>query len=789
MDLILCWLVGPALLFAVAVGLSFCVELASGARLPWAVRPAMGLAAMILIAQLWVSTDATAELAIPFAVALGAFGLVMGWSAGLLAGPLPRWGIAAALGVYLIYGAPVLLSGEPTWAGFIKLDDTASWMAFADHAFEFGRNVDGFEPSTWEALIDINISNGYPIGSFVPMSLMATLTGQDVAWTVQPSMAAMAAMLSLLLFELLRPLLSGAAVRAAIAFLGAQSAMLLGYTLWGGVKEVAAAALLALAPMLAWLAIEQVRTARRPWVLPGLVAAAFLAVLGPGGAVWMLATMAPLLVWAWRELGRGPALALAWKAVALALVATLPQLITPNGFFDPFQSFLFAESELGNLPAPLSLDHVMGIWPAQDFRLDAKFGLAITILAVVLAGLAAFACWTALRDRKPLPAAYALGGAAAFALVYIVGSPWVDGKAMAIASPALLTAALAGAALLVQRSSGNIEGWLAGALAGGLILYTSMLFFQGVFLAPRDEHRELERIGERYAGEGPALVTEGSSYGPRHFLRLLDAENAKDLRRRPVTLADGGAPDELPFVDPDAIASASLAPYNLLVMRRSPFASRPPADFSLAEAGRYYEVWRRDGAAPPLQRLPLGEPPLENAAVPDCSAVESLAAAVGPAGTLVAARPTRALVLDLGTADAPDSWRLDGSYFLPDSSGALEAPVEVTAPGEWEVWVGGNILGGLAVAVGEERAPQRRQALNQNLYEPFGPFDLAAGPQTVTLDYSDGGPHPGAGADPTPLGPVVIARAGPPDRGTVEVAAPEYRRLCDQPWDWIEAYG
>ncbi len=92
MDLLLCWLVGPVLLLLVAVGLSFVVELISGARLPWCLRPALGLAVMMVMAQFGVRFDATAELTIPVIVALGAFGLVMGWSAELTRGPLPRLG-------------------------------------------------------------------------------------------------------------------------------------------------------------------------------------------------------------------------------------------------------------------------------------------------------------------------------------------------------------------------------------------------------------------------------------------------------------------------------------------------------------------------------------------------------------------------------------------------------------------------------------------------------------------------------------------------------------------------
>jgi hypothetical protein len=198
-DLILCWFVGPVVFLAVAVGLSFGLELIAGTRVPWGVRPALGLAVMMVLAQLVITTDATAELAIPLIVALGAFGLWMGWSYGLFSGPLPGWGILAALGVYIVFAAPVLFSGEPSWAGFIKLDDSATWMGLTDHAFEFGHRTSGFAPSTWQALIDFNAGSGYPIGSFVPMALMSRVTGQDVAWTLQPSMAIMAGVLTLML--------------------------------------------------------------------------------------------------------------------------------------------------------------------------------------------------------------------------------------------------------------------------------------------------------------------------------------------------------------------------------------------------------------------------------------------------------------------------------------------------------------------------------------------------------------------------------------------------------------
>ena len=47
------------------------------------------------------------------------------------------------------------------------------------------------------------------------------------------------------------------------------------------------------------------------------------------------------------------------------------------------------------------------------------------------------------QGQRPPPADYVVE-ALAFAAVYVVSSPWIDGKGMAIVSPALLTAGLGG---------------------------------------------------------------------------------------------------------------------------------------------------------------------------------------------------------------------------------------------------------------------------------------------------------------------------------------------------------
>ncbi len=64
------------------------------------------------------------------------------------------------------------------------------------------------------------------------------LVGGDLAWVFQPYVSFLAAMLSLGLWQILGGVLRRPGLRALAAFIAAQPALLLGYALWGGVKEV-----------------------------------------------------------------------------------------------------------------------------------------------------------------------------------------------------------------------------------------------------------------------------------------------------------------------------------------------------------------------------------------------------------------------------------------------------------------------------------------------------------------------------------------------------------------------
>ena len=186
MSLLVPWLVFPLVLAALSLGCGLLVERAAGLALPGALLVPLGLALLIVEADLVTMTGATAQLATPLALALAVVGF--GLSTGRRRRP-DRWAIACALGVFAVYAAPVVLSGRATFAGYITLDDTSTWLALTDRAMEHGRTLTNLAPSTYQQVLTDYFHSGYPLGGFLPLGLGGKLTGQDVAWLFQPTIA------------------------------------------------------------------------------------------------------------------------------------------------------------------------------------------------------------------------------------------------------------------------------------------------------------------------------------------------------------------------------------------------------------------------------------------------------------------------------------------------------------------------------------------------------------------------------------------------------------------------
>jgi hypothetical protein len=786
MTLVVAWVVFPLVLALLALGCGRLLELAAGTRLPGVLLLPCGLAVIVVAAGLATMTAATAQLATPAVVGLAVAGLVLA--------PPRRvrepWALAAAGGVFAVFAAPVVVSGQATFAGYLTLDDTATWFALTDRVMEHGRSLAGLAPSSYEATLSNYLALGTPVGANLPLGVGAEIVGRDVAWLFQPYLAFLGAMLALSLYALVARLIASPALRALAVFVAAQAALLYAYSLWGSIKELAAASIIALTAALAVPLLLERSAVRR--VLPlAIASAALVAVLSVGGAVWLAPMLLPVLVYAIRSRLRGFVMRTAPAFGALALALSLPALVTAGPFLRRTgDTHVFTSAtELGNLIRPLSWLQLFGIWPAGDFRLSPTDPAATHVLIAVVAVAAAAGVFVAARRRLWELPLYVWAVAVGCAAVFAVGSPWVEAKALATASPALVLAGLAGAAALFERGRRTEGAVVAAAIAGG-VLWSNALAYHDVWLAPRVQLTELEQIGERFAGEGPALMTEYQPYGVRHFLRRLAPEGASELRRRVVPLRTGGVVPTGGFADVDELALDGLLVYRTLVLARSPEASRPPSVYRLVWSGRYYEVWQRPDT--PVARifahLPLGAP-LQAGATPSCRDVLALARRAR-GGRLAAVLRPPDLVLDAARSTYPPAWQLSGgvpNLVYPHGSGALEGSLAVPADGRYGIWIGGSFRGRVEVLVdGRATGAAQDRIEHPGWYTPLGELELRPGEHRVMLRYDTGGLRPGSGGRPFGLGPLVLSTATA-DLPVTYVLPADARSLCGKRLDWIEA--
>lgn len=772
----------PAVLGALSLGCGLLLERASDLRLPGTLVLPCGFAVLALIAQLATMTAATARLATPAVVAAAVAGF--GLSARNLRRRLDRWAAGAGIAVLAAYAAPIVLSGRATFAGYIKLDDDSTLLALLDRAMEHGRSVAGVEPSTYLRVLDLLLIHGYPLATFMPLGVGRQLVGGDAMWLYQPCLAVMAAMLALSLYELCGRIVDSRPLRAVAAIVAAQSALLYGYALWGGIKELGTAWAV---PLLAAVVPTAVRSERVRHLIPlATVSALLFGVLNLGALVWVGPALAVALVVIFRQRGLQSTLRTVGAFVVLLAVIGLPTIVIAPDFLS---SNIVSFDPLANLAHPLNPLQVAGIWPAGDFRFDPQrlnvtYVLGAVAVAAALAGVA-----LAVRRRAWEFALYIVGALVSAFVLYEASTPWIAGKGFATASPAIPLAALATAALLL-RGGRPVEGTVLATVVAGAVLWSNVLQYHDAWLAPRDQLQELSLIGSKFAGASPALMTEYNPYGARHFLRRLDAEGAAELRFRQVTLRTGQLLSKGGYADLDDFDLSAILVYRTLVLRRSPVESRPPSVYRLVWSGRWYEVWERPPALSTtiLEHDSLGTDQ-QPGAVPSCSDVLRLAQLAGTRKLAVVERPP-VLAVDLARTSVPAGWGVDQSgALIPSGTGTVEASVQVTAPGRYLIWLGGAFRDRLGIFVDGHRVATARGHLNNfGQYTQLGAATLSAGAHTVTLAYSGPDLRPGSGGAQFAMGPLVLSTKTAVLPVTY-LQPSRARSLCGKNLDWIEALG
>jgi hypothetical protein len=372
-------------------------------------------------------------------------------------------------------------------------------------------------------------------------------------------------------------------------------------------------------------------------------------------------------------------------------------------------------------------------------------------------------------------------------------SPWLDAKALAIGSPAVVLLAVVGACALLETPARAL-GAIALAAIGFGVLWSNWLAYRDVRIAPKDRLAELDRIGERFKGEGPALLNEYEPYGARYFLRDLDPEAPAELRRRVVPLRRGTGLEKLEWAPIDEFQPPATLEYRTIVVRRSPAESRPLPEYQLRWSGEYYDVWQRPEQ--PVQRVieqsMFGDRTVA-VATPPCAEVRRLGrVARGNGAALIAAERPQPLILDLASASRPAGWTFvpgRPAKLFPDHEGTASLPAQVAPAGDYDVWVQGSFARGLEISIDGGRVGFVRDHPNfEGHWNRFGSARLTAGRHEVVLRYPGASLRPGSGDQPQRVGPVALVPRAPAVRLT-EVAPSDAESLCARSLDWLAVVG
>jgi hypothetical protein len=788
------WVLFPAELLVICFGCGLAVERAARWRMPVALTLSLGLAAVIVLATLTTYKAGTAPFTTAAVVALAAAGYLSSIRRVRELRPEP-WALAVGVSVYAVLAAPVVMSGNATFLGYFVLNDTAVHFALIDQLLAHGRDLSMLPASSFSAALHTYLSTDYPIGAQVALGAVRPLDGQDVAWIFQPYLAVILSLAAVTVHELLAGVVRAQALRALCAFAAAQSGLLYAFYAEASIKELAATWIIAVTVVLVLATLRSQLSARRLLPLALVVIAAF-DVLNVAIAPWLavpLAVFAVLAMGRVREDLRGTSkarLALVSGASGSVLaVVVAPIIASAQTSFNVISSVLTKQGNLGNLVAPLEGWQVLGIWPSGDFRFQvgSHAALAGVLLGVALAAALLGATWAAWR-RLPGPLLLLVGNGIATAYLLSRGSPYANAKVLAICSLTITLTAMLGAVALYDLGM-RVPAWgLALVIAGGVV-WTNALAYRGASVAPRGRMAELASIGKRLSGQGPTFFNLSDEFAI-HFLRseaiadpaYVTPPRRAGLRKRVSQLARGRW-------DTDELSEPYLQSFPLLVLGRSPRNSRPPANYRLAFAGRYYEVWRRSSSPAVLAHIPLGRS-IDAAEAVSCERVvtEATRASRGGARLAYVAR-VRMPVFVPGRARRPRGWGpvfRDPFTVIPHRPGTIRGTLHVRAAGRYEVWLQGSFALRLRVSIdGRPVGSASYQLGPPGQADAIGQRVLSAGVHRVSITVPPNSVAPAERLVDQTIGPLMLAPAG--DRRPPQEVAPAHAsRLCGRYLDWIE---
>src|SRR4051794_14320012 len=322
-DLLAAWLLYPLALGAVCLGLALLIERAAGWELPGLLLVPVGLTALLAYARVVTVSRHTAPLALALVLVLAAGGLFLGRARLRALRPDPFITLAA-VAVFLIFGASVIASGTPTFAGYLALPDTSHQLSLAGMLPHHGLDWQALAPGSLRLSMASYVQTHYPIAAQAAFGVTAPLGVLDLAWLYQPFLSFLALASALGMGAIAAPMLRRGWQVAVAVFVAGQPALVVAFALQGSIKELAAlAAIVALVAALA-LAAEQARPARSLLVV-AIAAAAALGSLGPAALPYLVVPGIVVAgVWGWRLARRRERADAIWLGLGGLVAGVLP---------------------------------------------------------------------------------------------------------------------------------------------------------------------------------------------------------------------------------------------------------------------------------------------------------------------------------------------------------------------------------------------------------------------------------------------------------------------------------
>jgi hypothetical protein len=790
----------PIAVWITALGLGLLVERVARVRLANALLIPLGYCVAVVVCLGVYTTGAGDPVVLPLLCVLVLAGFASQW--GRLRSRLnPGWPALAALAAYLLFDASVIGTGHWTFTGYHLQDDTAYEMLLVEHLKVYGTHLGALPPSTARSYIASFLSTGYPLGTQSYLAALSGLVHTEVAVIWQGYLSSLAAVGAMAAATLSGRTLDRR-LGALVGFMAMSAALTYQYALQGSIKEVGVTVAVLCALALMRFAILELRGpgATAICAIPlaatlatynaaGLPYAAALAGSGVA-AILLVHRRAPSRAWV------GPAAV----GVAVFAVCALPVANTILTFLRVASALYTgphaAALPLGQLLRPLPLSESVGVWLAGDYRVMVAPGLAgnlevaatVAILALLLPGVGLM-----LRRREPGGLMGLLSVGLVLLIVYPKAIPYAQGKLLAIGSPVIVVGAAQGLAALRARRLVPLAALLGGALGVG-VLASDVLAYHHDPVAPTGRLLALRQVGAHLRGDrGPVLASEFEEFAKYFtFPARVYAGTEYPTPENVALIAPEGIYDQSFDLDQEQLAFVESFP--TLLVRRSPAASRPPANYRRAYENGFYEIWRRTPLPHVLAHLPLQRLYHPDAPV-GCAALGAMVRGAPPASRLIVAQSPASVGYEVlhatvrspgwisyPNADTPDA-------VTPLTPGSAGKVVTVARTGNYRVWVQGTFPRALRVTLDGRTIGVVAGENSPDEWLEGGAVHVSAGRHALDLFRGGGDLAPGDGGTEAnegkgEIGYVALVAEEPERLRTLAPGA--WHTLCGRLADWVE---